>query len=158
MNNSVAEHSYFIQVQYEAERALSNLYHNATPRYPQVEESDVELFDRWFENSIRVELEFLNDLCAHDKSYGPDTAWKRISNYGKVQQWGRGGRTVAPEHFVNDTYGFGIPLISWDLYGSSISELIRLTEIVDSFNAYVGVWCQGVSERWTEYQRTETTD
>jgi len=157
MNNALPKYSYLATSRADGERALNSLYHNATPYYPKhEEESDFELFDMWFEDSSNAELNFLNSFCIRNTSYDPNAAWKHISNYGEVLLWGRGGRTVAPKHLVNDTYIFGTPLIHCDVHDLCLHDLVRMTEIVDSFNAYVGAWCQGVSDRWTEYHLGET--
>lgn len=61
--------------------------------------------------------------------------WERITEYGKLYSYGRGGRTLAPA----DLMGRSSPR---EDYGDdlSISDCVELTRIVESFNQYVTNW------------------
>jgi hypothetical protein len=65
---------------------------------------------------------------------------KLIKEYGKLSQYGRGGRTLAPRNLVVDKHRWQIKA------GSIIDDLNRedktqLILMLDAFNIYVNNWC-----------------
>lgn len=80
--------------------------------------------------------------------------WERITEYGALYSYGRGGRTLAPSDLVNDRGpSFGMRQeAACDMNMESCVELIR---IVESFNAHVAAWCKGVPEMFAEYYNEE---
>jgi hypothetical protein len=76
--------------------------------------------------------------------------WERIGEFGKLCQWGRGGRTLAPADLVQTHGGSGFSLKT-DCSDRSIADCIELIRIVESFNAYVESWCASVPEQWRDY-------
>jgi hypothetical protein len=78
-------------------------------------------------------------------------AWKLITQYGNLYTYGRGGRTLAPEHLIR-THGcssFSVNDDATDNY--NIESLVDLIHIVESFNAYVLDWNNSIPEMWEEY-------
>lgn len=73
-------------------------------------------------------------------------AWESITDYGKLYQWGRGGRTLAPDGLYSDRRG-----CPWDAAEHSIGDCVELIRVVESFNRYVQQWCAGVPEMWREH-------
>lgn len=166
-----------------AVRALENLYHNATPSYPRLDDDDAARFQPWFEDAAQSEIEYIQDGGAYPgdfrktlehpanagqyksekarryyvekglREYREDRQpWERISEYGKLYQWGRGGRTLAPENLIKQRGGtsFGIR----DDYADEIPirDVVELIRVVESFNAYVDDWCQSVPDMWEEIE------
>jgi len=80
----------------------------------------------------------------------PCAAWELIGEFGKLYQYGRGGRTLAPSDLVSRDR-----VNPSALEGRSIADLTRAILILESFNAYVGAWCEGVPEMWAEYREDE---
>jgi hypothetical protein len=48
-----------------AREALRNLYHNATPDYPRLDDDAAEQFQAWFEDAATHEIEYMNDGGAY---------------------------------------------------------------------------------------------
>lgn len=179
-----------------ARRAILNLYHNATPSYPRnVADSDVQLFQDWFDDAARFEVEYVQDggpyMARNEREYVRDTLrplatskfksesarkyyvkresrimqeevarfpWSRISEYGKLYTWGRGGRTLAPDNLVSQRGGS--PFRLREDYADEMSnrELVRFIQTVESFNAYVTEWCESVPDMWHEYKSEMDAD
>lgn len=120
------------------QESLDNLYHNATVNYPTLEgEYEQELFQGWFEGTVRFELEDLE----HDSVHG-----ELVKKYGKVYQYGRGGRTVSPRDFMT-IRGNVKRVESLDL---EPFEARRLIKQIDAFNESVSSWCKAVPELWKD--------
>jgi len=167
-----------------ARNALLDLYHNATPPYPRLDDSEGDEFGDWLEEAASWEIEYINDGGA----YGPDYrktleapcnagrfnspaarryyvrhglrvqredqarygAWERISEYGTLYTYGRGGRTLAPEHLIQTRGGSGFSIREDYCEDLSIEDVVRLISTVEAFNAYVKAWCAGVPDMWRE--------
>ena len=80
--------------------------------------------------------------------------WERITEYGKLYQYGRGGRTLAPADLWNDRGNNP----KFDAAEHSIGYCVELIQIVESFNAYVAAWCAGVPEMWREHCAEEDAE
>ena len=96
------------------------------------------------------------------KTYGArpltryDARWERISDYGKLYTYGRGGRTLAPDGlWRQDGRGHGRKVDPAEL---SILGCVDLIRIVESFNAYVAAWCEDVPELWREHCNYEDAE
>lgn len=76
--------------------------------------------------------------------------WERITKYGKLYSWGRGGRTLAPKDLAR-TGGGGSFSLKADCDDRSIADCVELIRIVESFNRYVESWCKSVPEQWREH-------
>lgn len=218
MNRKQSQHD---AIRGRARKALRDLYHNATPSYPCLDDEDAERFQSWFEIAAQDEIDYLRDGGAYGNNYRKTLAapcnggrypgekarayyvarglrerdaeredcgvftgwdvielaagnkstarmvrkvykskeptrnnarWERISEYGKLYQWGRGGRTLAPDDLITQHGGssFSIRDVVDD---KSIAYLVELIQIVESFNAYVSAWCDSVPEQWAEIER-----
>lgn len=79
--------------------------------------------------------------------------WERISEYGKLYQFGRGGRTLAPENLIHQGGGSSFSMDESAPDEMTISDCIELIVIVESFNRVVQAWCKAVPELWTEYEQ-----
>ena len=75
-------------------------------------------------------------------------AWERITEYGRVYQYGRGGRTLAPEGLV--TYRGSPDEVHFSR--CCIFDVVEAIQIIEAFNRYVGDWCKAVPEMWKETQ------
>lgn len=74
---------------------------------------------------------------------------ERITEYGTLYTWGRGGATLAPDGLC------GRP---WRAEDHSIAECIELIQIVEAFNKYVTGWCASLPEQWREYCAEEDAE
>jgi hypothetical protein len=200
---------------------LRDLYHNATPNYPSLDDKEGAEFQAWFEDAAESEIDYLRDGGAYGTDYRKTLAapcnagryqsekarayyiergmrkmreerddcgalqgwhmvelaagnktlaralkrifrnrtpkrnnalWEFIGEYGKLYQYGRGGRTLAPDDLVRSRG------MSWGIredYAEeiSIAACVRLIQIVESFNRYVAEWCRSVPEQWAEVVR-----
>lgn len=86
-----------------------------------------------------------------------NSQWERITEYGKLYQWGRGGRTLAPVDLVRQGGGSSFS-IATDVSEKSISDCIELIRIVESFNRCVESWCKSVPELWREHCEAEDAE
>lgn len=66
--------------------------------------------------------------------------WERISEYGKLYTWGRGGRTLAPRDLVRERGGSGFSVREDYADEMRIASVVDLIRIVESFNAAVERW------------------
>jgi len=78
--------------------------------------------------------------------------WERITEYGKLYTYGRGGRTLAPDGLYDDRRQ------KFDADETSIPACADLIRIVESFNAHVRAWCHGVPEMWREHCEYEAAE
>lgn len=164
------------------DRALDDMYHNATPSYP---DTDSKHFLPWFEGVASSEIDYINDGGAYGGNYRRtlehnaaskgltgDAAWyyvrkgmrdmrrerekyarwENITEFGKVYQWGRGGRTLAPDGLIKQGGGSSFCINDDFLYGWNIASIVELTLVVEAFNAYVEAWCKSVPSMWAEYE------
>ena len=199
-----------------AERAVADLYHNATlPYFPELYGRTEDYAQSWLEDTCRWEIAYLRDGGAYGKNYRKtlaadfnagrykserarayyiakgmrayaaeqndcgmltgwrvfelatgnemlrralakhgalrrnDAMWERITEYGELYQYGRGGRTLAPANlWRSDGRGHGP---KFDAAEHSIDYCIELVCIVESFNRYVATWCASVPEQWREH-------
>jgi hypothetical protein len=63
--------------------ALRDLYHNATPSYPSLDEPEAARFQAWFDDAAQFEIEYLNDGGAYGSNYQPTLAC--AANAGKLK-------------------------------------------------------------------------
>lgn len=147
------------------EEAVKDLYHNATPVYPEVSESDQSKFDSWFEESIRCDLHYLKTgLSYQDKwdlqvkiGFSDDylrQEWlaQKIYSFGEVYQYGRGGRTLAPEKLVKVKGGSSFTLkATWDNFDFNVEALTTAILILEAFNKLVKKWNKDVPDMWDCY-------
>lgn len=52
-----------------AREAIRNLYHNATPHYPSVDDKQADAFQSWFEGAAEFEIEYLRDGGTYGRNY-----------------------------------------------------------------------------------------
>lgn len=78
--------------------------------------------------------------------------WEYIgAEFGKLYQWGRGGRTLAPEGLVKQHGGSSFSLREDYCAEMSIARVVEVLRIVESFNDAVESWCASVPEYWREH-------
>lgn len=210
-----------------ARRALADLYHNATPSYPRLDDDDAARFQSWFEDAARYAIEYIKDGGANPGNYreilehpanagryrspaarayyvqmrmralreeredcgaftGWDVVelaagnktrekvlrrlfqkrpfsrnnarWERIGEYGTLYQWGRGGRTLAPDDLIKQGGGSSFSIREDYADELPIRAVIELIRVVESFNAYVAAWCASVPEQWAEIERERISE
>lgn len=107
--------------------------------------SQSALWHRWFQSYFT--------MPKRSETKRHNARWEYISEYGKLYQYGRGGRTLAPDQLYSD-HGHA----KVDPAELSISACVDLIRIVESFNAYVGAWCKSVPEQWHEHCETEDAE
>jgi hypothetical protein len=142
-------------------KAIEDMHHNATPSYPNTQnEYESELFQAWLADQGSFEIDYINDGGAYGKSHNQLTraerrerlkyaAWEMVSErFGKVYQYGRGGRTVAPEKLAHHRYG-PMPSMADTVADRDLALSIR---VLESFNAFVRAWNKNVANAWTEYK------
>jgi hypothetical protein len=182
-----------------AERALADLYHNATPKYPRLDDAQSEQFESWFSDAVSFEIDYIRGGGASavtaaqyrrtlehpanagrfksaaarayyvrkglrdwamerarcnrlDSRQSPVNAhWERITEYGKLYQWGRGGRTLAPSDLIQTRGGSSFMIRHSLVADLSIRECLDLIQVLESFNRYVKAWCESVPDKWAEY-------
>lgn len=150
-----------------ARNALENLYHNATPTYPDFRNDfEADQFWNWFSEHGRHEIDYIEHGGAYAKASNKGLKfsailertkhrWEFISQYGKLYQWGRGGRTLAPMDLIQQRGGSSFSIRYSIVEEWNIADLIELIQIVESFNSYVAAWCKCVPEEW-KWQRKES--
>ncbi|MDE2096595.1 MAG: hypothetical protein KGL39_05055 [Patescibacteria group bacterium] len=79
----------------------------------------------------------MRQMRAERSSYA---RWERINEYGKIYQWGRGGRTLAPDHLVKMRGGSNFSLREDYCEEMHLKDVVRLIQTVEAFNDYVTRW------------------
>ncbi len=82
-----------------------------------------------------------------------DAYWERITDYGKLYTWGRGGRTLAPDDLIRQGGGSSFGIREDYADELPIRDVVHLIRVVESFNSYVQAWCESVPEQWAELER-----
>ena len=77
--------------------------------------------------------------------------WEWINQYGTLYQYGRGGRTLAPENLVKTGGGSRFSMREDYCDDMAIADCVELIGIAESFNAYVTAWCKSIPTQWAEY-------
>lgn len=180
-----------------AERALGDLYHNATPRYPSsMDDDEAARFQSWFEGAAEFEIDYLRDGGAYGRDYlaalksavgtkgylklaegryigwqmrkmneerarcnsldsrehNTNALWECIGDYGTLYQYGRGGRTLAPDDLISMRGGSSFSIRESYCDDLNLADTVRLILVVESFNRYVNDWCNSVPEQWREVE------
>lgn len=99
-------------------------------------------------HDMRLEHARCNKLDS--RSNLTNAAWERITEFGKLYTYGRGGRTLAPDLLVRERGGSQFGMREDYADDISIADACDLIRIVESFNAYVDAWCKSVPEQWRE--------
>lgn len=140
--------------------ALCDLYHNATPGYVSLDsEQAIEAYQNWFGFYAECEIEYIQDglgRTTQDWLKEAKTGFQaneryfwlvsRITDYGKLYQYGRGGRTLAPSQLVNHN---GRPIQEQDINLADATDMIM---VLEAFNHYVGEWNkkENLTRAWKE--------
>ena len=155
------------------ERALQNLYHNATPSYPETRNDyEWELFWCWFQDSACFEIEYLSGLYAcimpptrHVTTAGRTyrrarqgsgcTSLDHVARfqrcYGPFYQWGRGGRTLAPAAAITRRGGSSFTINTGLGEEDSPAAMTELILQLEAFNDDVRRWNTGIPAQWQDY-------
>lgn len=149
-----------IQLRDRLANAISNLYHNATPGYISLDSKQAEAaFQDWFNFAASCEIEYIQDglgRTAQDWLKESKTGFQaneryfwlvsRITDYGKLYQYGRGGRTLAPSQLVNRN---GRPIQEQDL---NLADATDMVMVLEAFNNYVENWnkSENLASAWKE--------
>lgn len=185
------------------ERALGDLYHNATPRHPRDLYGRAEdYYQGWFDDAARFEIEYLQGGGAYGTDYRrileapcnagryqstkarayyvrkgmramreerahcgtrpdgtPNNAqWERITEWGDLYQWGRGGRTLAPKGLITQHGGSNFSIAEGIAQQGSITSALDLLAVLESFNRYVRDWCRAIPDAWKEHCEFEDAE
>ena len=85
-----------------------------------------------------------------------NSLWQCATEYGKIYQYGRGGRTVAPSDLVSGNHS---PNPKEDYCEDRpIEACVRLIQVIESFNRYVTAWCKSAPKQWREHCAEEDAD
>lgn len=139
--------------------ALKDMYHNATLHIPMSIDDPNGKFFEYLTEAGSWEIEYIEEGLGTSRkewkkqerlgfTHNERYFWlvSRITEYGKLYQWGRGGRTVAPDELVNQRGGSGFRIKdSSDFEETSNSDLTDTIQVVEAFNHYVKAWCSAKS-------------
>lgn len=148
------------------EQALLDIYHNATPDHCyKYDESLSDTYWDWFTEQAGFELEHIRDnLGRMSKEYQKELKKFQskeryfylvscINDFGDIHTWGRGGRTLAPNRFINTRGGssFSIKNIE-EFVDCSNEDLTHLIQVIEAFNQYVTDWNkqENIAYMWEE--------
>lgn len=157
--------------------ALKDIYHNATLHIPMsIDDPDGKFFEYLTESGSR-EIEYIEEgLGTSHKEWKKQERlgfthneryfWlvSKITEYGNLYQWGRGGRTVAPDNLVNQRGGSGFRIKnSSNFEETSNADLTDMIQVIEAFNHYVKTWCgresiQSTYESFLEYEEEREAD
>lgn len=101
---------------------------------------------------MREERERCNSLDS--RRHSVNCLWEYMGEeFGKLYQYGRGGRTLAPDVLMTGGYS-KYPRVNY-CDEMPISDCVRVLRIVESFNRRVRDWCADVPEMWREHCEAE---
>ena len=130
-------------VRARARSAILDLYHNATVNHPYTED---ESYWDWFQDTASFEIEYIQEGGAYGSS-----AWNYTSDwYGKLYQYGRGGRTLAPEDLIRTGGGSTYSVREDYPDDLNMEDCVELIQVIESFNWIVGCWCKDVPDLWAD--------
>lgn len=153
------------------DEALKDLYHNATPHFPMsIDDPDGRFFEDFCERGS-WEIDYISEglgltpNCwkkaiklgfSHNERY----FWlvSRIPEYGKLYQWGRGGRTVAPSQLIKQGGGSSFRIKDSSYFtDNSKAELVEMIQILEAFNHYVKKWNsqESILSMYSDFQEQE---
>jgi hypothetical protein len=143
------------------EVALRDMYHNATPHHPysMLEDNECGEYHEWFSEAASQEISYISEgLGLSRKEWAKEARkgfphnerffWlvQRITEWGKLYQWGRGGRTLAPYELVKTGGGSNFRVLDGDDFIDNNNEyLTDMVQVLEAFNTYVGQWCSAES-------------
>lgn len=82
----------------------------------------------------------------------------RITDFGTLYTWGRGGRTLAPEGLVRQRGGGAFAMRGDWHEEMPIADVVQGIRTIEAFTAYVEAWCAGVPDMWAGYVSENTAD
>lgn len=140
---------------FKSERARA-YYITAGMRKMRLERADCGTLTGWRVLELAAGNEKLRRQLLGKLTGGKNNAlWERVSVYGKLYQYGRGGRTLAPEKLVSTRGGSSFSLIEDFADKHSIAACMEFIRRIESFNRYVAQWCVGVPEMWADHWREQ---
>jgi hypothetical protein len=74
--------------------------------------------------------------------------YERITEYGTLYQWGRGGATLAPDGLIRQRGGGSFSIDTGVVEGMPYANVIDLMLVVEAFNAYVESWCSAENQKF----------
>ena len=79
------------------------------------------------------------------------SAWNYTADwYGKLYQYGRGGRTLAPEDLIRTGGGSTYSVREDYPDDLNMEDCVELIQVIESFNWFVGCWCKDVPDLWAD--------
>lgn len=151
--------------------ALKDLYHNATPHFSMdIDDPDGKFFEDFCERGS-WEIEYISEGLGltpkewkkaiklgfpHNERY----FWlvSRITEYGKLYQYGRGGRTVAPCELIKLGGGSNFRILGSSYFESaSKADIVDLIQVLEAFNHYVERWNsqESILDMYKDFQEQE---
>ena len=135
------------------DNAICDLYHNATIHFPNsIDDPDGSLFDMVLEEG-QNEIRYISEGLGYSKkewskqerlgfTHNERFYWlvSRITEFGKLYQYGRGGRTLAPDGLVSSHGGSSFVLTTKKI-GQTKAEVTDAIQIIEAFNQYINEWC-----------------
>lgn len=119
-------------------RAPSDIFHDA-------------VYDAWLDTA---QQEAVAALAATLRGEEGGADWGNLTSpYGRVYQWGRGGRTLAPEAWVRQRGGGSFSIKTAGDFDDveDMADVEALTVRVEAFNAAVDRLRKALPEWWAEY-------
>lgn len=132
--------------------SLRGMYHNARMAHIHTVDVDSQEVDEWFEEAAYFAIEALRSKLDYTDKEMRRGAWlgnkhmremllvTKITEYGELYTWGRGGATLAPDNLINNSGCVFTLKKGDDFEEKSNSELVEMVQIIDAFNEYVQHW------------------
>lgn len=113
----------------------------------------VERYGKIRPGIVQARIRTLRNRAAREGWKRNDSLWERIGEYGTLYQYGRGGRTLAPDRLVEQRGGSSFRIREDYADDLPIGDVVELIRIVESFNAYVETWCsrENLGYMWCEH-------
>lgn len=83
---------------------------------------------------------YLNNKYRKERAEMPEF---QITDYGKIYQYGRGGRTLAPDSLIRHLGGSSFGLAQFDRSDDypNLAEAVEMIRIIEAFNDYTARYC-----------------
>jgi hypothetical protein len=143
---------------YKSERARA-YYVAKGMRAMHAERADCGAFTGW--NALENAALFYGRRIVRAQDSNRNNAqWERIGEFGQLYQYGRGGRTLAPDGLIRQHGGSSFSVREDYADDLSRAEVVDLIRVLESFNAYVETWNgrENLEYMWREHCDTEDAE
>lgn len=133
-----------VSLEQRLEEELQRTYHNGTfgnSKYQAESDFEADQVESEVRSMVETEFSDLENQCP------------LVCKFGEVYQYGRGGRTVAPDYIIRHGGGSSFSIKHADDFIDDPVNARRLLKALKQLNDYVEAFCTSAYDRAFEYVR-----